>query len=193
MVLFPCNLYILSLCFGGEVCEKIISILMVVFMVLSILGTSVWADSPSNGIDIWDGTVATAFAGGDGSAQNPFLISSGAQLAHLNDIIGESFFEGKAFKITKDIDLNNLVWTPIGDQVTYYYDEEFNSYSTGGYLVSVTIDGDYHKITNLNVEPTKESAGLFGTIYGSTLKNITIENATIVGKNSRVGLLAGPV
>ena len=36
-----------------------------------------------NGTDVWDGTTAKKFAGGDGSKDNPYQISNGAELAYL--------------------------------------------------------------------------------------------------------------
>ena len=33
--------------------------------------------------EIWDGSVASAFAGGSGTESDPYLISNGAELAYL--------------------------------------------------------------------------------------------------------------
>ena len=41
----------------------------------------------------WDGSIATAFAGGDGSANNPYQISNGAELAYLAQEVNAGNFK----------------------------------------------------------------------------------------------------
>ena len=38
---------------------------------------------------VWDGSVATSFAGGSGTQDDPYLISNGAELAYLAQITNE--------------------------------------------------------------------------------------------------------
>ena len=60
----------------------------------------------------WDGTtIAANYAGGDGTKENPFLISNGAELAKLaQDVMAEKDFSlGRYFKLTADIVLNENV------------------------------------------------------------------------------------
>ncbi len=59
----------------------------------------------------WSGTVADSYAGGDGTKDNPFLISNASELAKLaNDMNGEKDFSlGRYFKLTQDIVLNSGV------------------------------------------------------------------------------------
>ena len=66
--------------------------------------------------NIWDGSVASAFAGGTGTAENPYQIATGAQLAYLASSVnnGETY-AGKNFVLTADIDLNKRPWTPIAN------------------------------------------------------------------------------
>ena len=63
-----------------------------------------------NGVDVWDGTIAKDFAGGDGSKDDPYQISTGAELAYLaqqvNDEDNEEDYSDQYFKLTNDIRLN---------------------------------------------------------------------------------------
>ena len=40
-----------------------------------------------DGLEVWDGTVATSFAGGDGTVQDPYQISNGAEWALLMNLV----------------------------------------------------------------------------------------------------------
>mgnify|MGYP007108737518 FL=1 len=67
--------------------------------------------------DVYDGTpyYADSYEAGDGSKENPYLISNDMQLAKLaHDVNNGKTFSGKYFKLTKDIDLSKALWTPIG-------------------------------------------------------------------------------
>ena len=81
-------------------------------------------------------------------------------------------FSGKTVQLGGDIDLNNEEWTPI---------DNFNG----------TFDGNGHTISNLNVnQPNRDAVGLFGYIDRANFKNLTIENANVVGDGC-VGALCG--
>ncbi len=59
-------------------------------------------------VDVWDGTSVSAEFVGEGTAENPYLISSGADLSLIREKVnGGDTLAGKYFKMTKSIDLNN--------------------------------------------------------------------------------------
>ena len=58
--------------------KRIGSLLLAVGVCLSLLPMAALAADSA-----WDGSVATAFAGGDGTESNPYQIADGAQLAYL--------------------------------------------------------------------------------------------------------------
>lgn len=119
----------------------------------------------------WGGPedIATAYAGGDGSQNNPYLIETAAQLAFLaqeaNSKEEYTWPESpKYFKLTANINLKGYEWTPIGT----VYKRFVGSF-----------DGDGHVIVNLNVKDAWY-AGLFGWIQnGATVKNLVIRNASV--------------
>ena len=66
--------------------KRILSIILVLTMLVGVVAvmpmTATAADS-----EVWDGTLATSFAGGDGSEDSPYEISNGAELALLADLL----------------------------------------------------------------------------------------------------------
>ncbi len=52
--------------------------------------------------DTWDGTIATAFAGGDGSEQSPYIIETAEQLAYLAESVnGGTSYAGKHIRLAR--------------------------------------------------------------------------------------------
>ena len=94
--------------------------------------------------DVWDGTVATEFAGGTGTESDPYLIETGAQLAYLAQQTNQGY-SGYYYKLIADIELNSDVltadfelngtpantWTPIG--ISNYFSGYFDG---GNHIVS---------------------------------------------------------
>ena len=120
--------------------------------------------------DKWDGTLATSFAGGSGTAIDPYIIKTGGQLLLIKD------YNDKFFKLANNIDLNNKNWLP------------FNFYGT--------LDGGECTISNLSVSRSTDGQGLFSQLGGyfnpSTVKNLTLKNVNIVANSSSyIGSLAG--
>ena len=132
-------------------------------------------------VSVWDGT-HTTWTNGAGTETNPYLIENAAHLAHLayyvnngTDAVGDVVGSDQYWKLTIDIDLNSLPWTPIG--FYYYYDY---CYKFGG-----NFDGNGHPIANLVTNDFLYS-GLFGYMNGGSVKNIGI-----VGNSSITGGISG--
>ena len=123
--------------------------------------------------NIWDGSIALAFAGGTGTAENPYQIATGAQLAYLASSVnsGETY-AGKNFVLTADIDLNRLPWAPIG------YSEQ--RCFSGNY------DGDGHIIANaystgkVDDKEGYATAGIFGWVASGSVQNLHVKAADFV-------------
>ena len=75
--------------------KKFLTILLTVCLVMAMIPMTVLAADEVQDSDTWDGSVATAFAGGTGAAEDPYQISSGAELAYLASAVnsGESYGE----------------------------------------------------------------------------------------------------
>lgn len=154
--------------------------------------------------------IATDYAGGSGTKDDPWLISNDLELAKLaHDVTNGNtklMFAGKYFKLTKDIDLSKGKWMPIG---TWKCNKDNNDRYFAG-----KFDGDGHTISNMQIEwvnatGSEASWGLFNRLYGTSasseatyasVTNLIIENAHIqkkkdtapVGKSViKIGTVAG--
>ena len=141
--------------------------------------------------DVWDGKPAEKFAGGAGTVDDPYKISTGAELAYLAQQVnaGESY-SGKYFTLTSDIQLNELdkdgmpkaaegqtgayPWIPIGNNK-----KEFQG----------TFDGAGHTVEGLYINEKKTLRGLFG-ISAGTVKNLIV-TGVIKNNIAQVGGVVG--
>ena len=143
-------------------------------------------------------------SGGSGTQDDPWLISTAADLKALADYInsgnaadcdadadvcgGIGNFHGYYFKQTADIDLQGVEWDPIG------YDGEENSYFAGNY------DGSNYVIRNAAFDgkdnDSRNCVGIFGWVYQGSVSNLHIENVAFSSsgfESQYVGGLAGVV
>lgn len=131
--------------------------------------------------NIWDGSVASAFAGGTGTAENPYQIATGAQLAYLASSVnnGETY-AGKNFVLTADIDLNKRPWTPIANT--------FSDALFGGSdyrIFAGNLDGQGYAVSNVAIGSEKvplesDVFGLFGVTEGK-ISNLHLNTVSIHG------------
>ena len=93
--------------------KRIGSLLLILALCFTLLPTAVMAEES---VAAWDGSIATAFAGGSGTGNDPYQIADGAQLAYLaNSVNGGESYADTYFVLTANIDLGNKDWTPIAN------------------------------------------------------------------------------
>lgn len=153
-------------------------------LTLLALAALVWIAVPVSAraeTDVWDGMTASEFAGGTGEENDPYQISTAAQLAYLAQKVnaGEAY-RYKYIVLTADIDLANKEWTPIG-----IYRNSFQG----------NFDGRNHTVTRMRISNSStDYVGLFGECrrhnINSAIKNITVKNSDINGKRF-VGAIVG--
>ena len=93
-----------------------------------------------------------------GTEEDPYLISTVQDMVDFADDINRGNNADKCYKLTADIDLGGMDWTPVGMLV-----KPFRG----------TFDGNGKKITGLNVTDSGDFLGLFGYNLG-TVKNLTV-------------------
>lgn len=167
-------------------------------------------------IDVWGLEMEDSFANaevgtyGDGSAENPFLLSKPVDLYYLAVIVNDDFntgnYAGLHYKLTADIDMEGEQLYVIGD------------HSNDWAAFSGTFDGNGHKISNFFITDevydqssyTREYlpyVGLFGyavatvdtdnNIVPTVIKNLTLENYKLqvhpasAGEGSYAGSIVG--
>ena len=124
---------------------------------------------------------ATSFAGGTGEENDPYQISTAAQLAYLAKQVNEGTdYQRVHFRLVSDLDLGGKEWTPIGTDGKIFW---------GGF------DGGGHTITGMTITGDRDYVGLFGecrnfTADSSYIKSVTVKGANISG-HSHVGAIAG--
>ena len=160
--------------------KKILSLLLALCLVMALVPMTAFAEDAQN-INVWDGSTAAAFAGGTGTAEDPYQIANGAQLAYLASSVnsGETY-TGKNFVLTANIDLNGLPWTPIANS--------FSNALFGGsdYRVFAgNFDGNGYTISKVCIgsETTPFESDVFG-LFGATegkISNLNLDTVSIHG------------
>ena len=176
--------------------KRIGSLLLILALCFTLLPTAALAE---------DATAMPKYNGGSGTKDDPWLISSVADLQLLANTINDGKaagfdadctdtgngipgnYHGYYFRQTTDLDLKGIEnWDPIG-------------YSGGCYFAG-HYDGDGHSIKNAistgKVDPDGfATAGIFGWVAFGSVKNLHVKNANFlaIGQNnySYVGGIAG--
>ena len=127
---------------------------------------------------------------GDGSTGNPYIITKAAELAWFRNEVngGQYSICAKIADNVEVIDLKDFChaadasknlkeksWEPIGNCSAY----------------RGTFDGNGKTITNLYIKAEKQEVGLFGYTQESTIKNLTIDNASVTNTANYTGILVG--
>jgi len=129
---------------------------------------------------------------GQGTEENPYVISSKAELYGLAEMVNEgTTFAGQYIVLSGDITVNSsdaagykttapdYAWLPIGRMLT--------SDTYAGF--AGTFNGNGHSISGLYAENSSQSVhggtkwyiGLFGAINGGTVENVTVTNSYFEG------------
>ena len=120
----------------------------------------------------------TEFAGGSGTAEDPYLV---ATKAHLDNV---RFYVAANFKMIADIEFsdadfekggafynNGQGWEPIG-----YYPDSFRG----------SFDGDGHSISNVYINRDALCIGFFGMVdEGAVVRNVSVLRYYLQGQGCR--------
>lgn len=117
-------------------------------------------------VPCWDGTVAEAYAGGDGTAENPYQIATAEQLALLANQVNGGVGNDAHYILMNDICLNGsegLEWPVIG-LMPYSFTGVFDG---NGFTINDFLVNDH------------DIAGFFGTVENATISNVRLTGAAI--------------
>ncbi len=119
----------------------------------------------------WNGSVSESLSGA-GTQQDPYLIQSGGDLAYLRDKLNadEASYKSATYSLGQDINLGDREWTPMKG-------------FAGTFL------GNGHKITHLKVTKAGENSGLFASLSGAVVKDLSVSAEIQCAAKS--GILAG--
>ena len=149
-------------------------------------GTPTVTDCTNYGtiLEAWDGTTATQ-PEGTGTADDPYLITSGANLLWIDQQMtatGDNLGD-KYFKMTNDINLGGHA-VNIGAYTT--------GWNADRRFFKGNFDGNGYYVVNLGLDMTSSGhmgGGLFAVVSG-TVKNLTV-TGTVKGANKMTGGIVG--
>lgn len=117
---------------------------------------------------------------GDGSASSPYIIGSKEALVYFAQQVNsgvKKYVEGHV-KLSSNIDLQDMSWTPIGPSWTSPFRGHF--------------DGAGYTISGLNVTNARTYYGFFGCLDNATVEKLTLKGQVYCAEPyARVGGLAG--
>jgi len=139
----------------------------------------------------WDGTIADSYAGGNGTAENPYQIATSEQLALLAQQTNDGTGGDAYYVLTQNVSLKNcsggnIQWIPIGNHI---HDKNDNIHYFTGHF-----DGGGHTIYGLyqNIDNGLDYfGGLFGCTDGAEIKNIRMHQCSINGIGGYIGSVVG--
>ena len=179
----------------------------------SFLGTSQWElrDGLPQPTGVYTKNTGVFFAGGEGTKDNPYLISNKTQLENFRWLLNHGCYDfcGEYIKQTADITLNAPMsqweyqmpeeWIPIGGFVHSH--PHFSRTGDVETAFRGVYDGDFHEIKNMYIDNNRSYQGFFGAIGGSwyngttnmvAIRNLRITDAYVVACGTS-GILAGGV
>lgn len=137
-------------------------------------------------LNIWGGMEMSDHFDGEGTEEEPYEINSDKDLKLLAyHVANEEVdgYEGCYFALTRDISLSDTAsWLPIG-----YFSEAGDSEPKP---FKGNFNGQGYRVYNLKIsDTTQDYAGLFGSIHGAVIENLTVDGQ--VNAHSKAALLVG--
>lgn len=151
-------------------------LLAFIFTQLFIMAMPVYATSIE-----WNGTTANTYAGGSGTADDPWLISTAEQLAYFSSRInaGQDNGTNVYLKLTQDILLNAMTDSYTFDPADQNK-REFTAIGSTNTFIG-TFDGNGMKVIGLYInQPTWDNQGLFGST-GKSNGDGEVKNVSVYG------------
>ena len=170
-----------------KISHKIIAVICSVVILLSAISSIAFNIFALSDADVWDGTIATEYAGGNGTAEDPYLISTPEQLALLVTTSGANT-SGKYYKLTADMYLNDTTnpdWK--NNNPKNWCAPEKDNFFRGNF------DGNGHTVKGLYYNGSKQDAALFAGIRGTgvSIKNLAIADSSLATTANYAAAFAG--
>lgn len=180
---------------GSPMKKKTLIMLLASIICIALLPAVAHAATP----DVWDGSTASSLTGGGKSEDDPYLISTGAELKLLADNSRAAELGSCYVKLTNDIVLNDGTFdksgafTKRGATTT----SQPNEWLPMG-VASWHIDGNGHSISGMYIKCNEEKVGLISRITGNGyIRDLTIKNSYVTSSQAPqsykgyIGVFAG--
>lgn len=162
---------------------KLLSLVIAVMLMASMLAVGISAE---NATAVWDGSKDTSWFAANSETKN-VTITTAAQLAGIAELCTEAndYLADWTITLGADIVLNT------GDAKTWSTETSPANKWAPITQFCGTLDGQGHKISGLYInEPATERVGFFAALDTATVKNVSFENACVIGRR-QVGTVAG--
>lgn len=168
-------------------------------------------------VSSWDGSVATSYKKGNGTKENPYIISNGPEFAFFIEQLKITNYDGVYFELNNDIVLNSGIFSYDKseglkysvDNIPYYVKEYDNEYFTNsklegsnvGTLNSIAPINDFKGSLNGNsftifglyiTDSVNENLALFKNLEGS-VSDLYIKNSVIYGIGNVAGIASNSI
>lgn len=145
------------------------------------------------------------FAGGEGTAESPWLIGNARQMQNISASLVSG--EKKYFKMIDDVDLQGVEWMPLNNVSPYdkAIDFDGNSKTISNFTCSAAsmpsfagvLNGSVKNVTFKDAVVGAEGVGYAGVVAGGlasntaegTISALTVDGASIIGKDNIGGLV----
>lgn len=175
--------------------KKTLIMLLTSILCIALLPAVAHAATP----DVWDGSTASRLTGGGKSEDDPYLISTGAELKLLADNSRATGLDSCYVKLTNDIVLNDGTFdksgafTKRGATTT----SQPNEWTPMG-EASWHIDGNGHSISGMYINRNEAMVGLVSSITsGGYIRDLTIKDSYVTSSQAPqsykgyIGVFAG--
>ena len=159
--------------------------------------------------DSWDGTIASSYQKGDGTKENPYIISNGSEFAFFIEQLKTTDYAEKYFELSNDIiinsgtfiydDINKLKYNINGvdyvikENTNEYYDENNNQIGNINLLSTINsfkgnLNGNSFSIYGMYISNLNDNdLALFKHLDG-TITNIYFKNSLVYGDGNVAGI-----
>lgn len=162
--------------------KKTLIMLLASILCIALLPAVAHAATP----DVWDGSTASSLTGGGTSEDDPYLISTGAELKLLADNSRATGLGSCYVKLTNDIVLNDGTFDKSGaftkrGATTTSQPNEWLPMGEAGWH----IDGDGHSISGMYIKCNEAKVGLVSRIASSGyIRDLTIKDSYVTSSQA---------
>jgi len=153
-------------------------------------------------VSVWDGSVATSYRSGDGSKDNPYVISNGSELAYFALQLKTNKYENMYFVLNNDIVLNDGIFSYTEDEgINYRIDNNDNKIvpNEDSDLINEfshldgfkgNFDGNSYSIYGLYIDEVIDGKNALFTNLEGNISNLYVENSIVYGGYTTAGVVS---
>ncbi len=181
--------------------KRIVSVFLLLCFVITLFPINVFATGSDKeeieqnlvetqvSLEIWDGSIADSYAGGNGSSGNPYLIATAGQLARVAQQTNSGVESGKYYKLTNDIYLNDT--SSLGSWEVSPPQNKWIPIGTSSNQFASHFDGAGNTVFGLYISSEESCQGLFGYVpQDITVSNVGVEKSYVKGLDN-IGAVLG--